>query len=93
MATRSHPSSGRKPINLWLRSRIAVVTAHLAAWLETCADYYRAASLYEALSHLPDAELRRRGLSRCKLGRDLARACDRASIGDGACLQKRRGTR
>ena len=49
--------------------------AHLAASIETCADYYEAADMYEQLSKLADAELRRRGLSRATLARDVCAAC------------------
>ena len=37
----------------------------------TCADYFRAAAMYEALHRLPTAELERRGFSRETLARDL----------------------
>lgn len=47
--------------------------------IETCADYAAAAALYEHLSHLSDAELKRRGLSRESLGRDVCAACDRTN--------------
>jgi hypothetical protein len=49
-----------------------------AAWGETCADYYRAAALYEELRPLSDAELNRRRLSRATLARHVVRACDRS---------------
>jgi hypothetical protein len=55
-----------------------------AAWGETCADYYRAAALYEELRPLSDAELNRRRLSRATLARDILRACDRSN---GASLE------
>jgi hypothetical protein len=54
------------------------------AWLErlhacatTCADYYRAVAIYEALSALSDAELARHGLCRENLARDICAGCDR----------------
>ena len=49
------------------------------AWIETCADYYAAAVLYDELSGLSDAELSRRGLSRDTLARDISQACDRTN--------------
>ena len=49
--------------------------------LETCADYANAAALYEDLSRLSDAELKRRGLSRETLAPDICAACDRTSRG------------
>ena len=50
--------------------------ARASAWLNTCADYYDAAAMYEELSRLSDAELTRRGLDRPNLARDILRACD-----------------
>jgi hypothetical protein len=54
------------------------------AWLDwlhacatACADYYRAAAIYEALSALSDAELARHGLCRENLARDICAGCDR----------------
>ena len=51
------------------------------AWLNACADYYAAAAIYEQLSKLSDAELRRRGLSRDALSRDVFQSCDRTAHG------------
>jgi hypothetical protein len=47
--------------------------ARAADWIETAADYYAAAAMYEQLSKLSDAELQRRGLSRATLASDV---CD-----------------
>jgi hypothetical protein len=55
--------------------RFRAFRTRLAAWIETCADYYRAAILYDRLSGLSDAELRRRRLSRATLARDVCDAC------------------
>jgi len=60
-----------------LAARIAALKAYLVACAETCADYYAAATLYDQLSGLSDAELHRRGLSRDTLARDITGACDR----------------
>jgi hypothetical protein len=49
----------------------------IVTWIDTCADYYAAAAMYEQLSALSDAELGRRGLSRTTLARDVRAACDR----------------
>jgi hypothetical protein len=43
----------------------------LAAWAATCAAYYAAAARYQDLSRLANAELRRRGLTRGTLARDV----------------------
>ena len=49
----------------------------IVTWVDTCADYYAAAAMYEQLSRLSDAELARRGLSRATLAHDLRATCDR----------------
>jgi hypothetical protein len=51
--------------------------SRLAAWLDTCADHWAAAAMYQQLSALSDAELARRGLSRATLAHDLRTACVR----------------
>ena len=61
----------------WLRS----LRARFAAWARSCADYYAAAWAYEELSRLSDAQLRRRGLSRDILARDVSAGLDRGSHG------------
>ena len=62
-----------------LGAHLGALGSHLAAWVGTCADYYRAAALYSEFSGLSDAELRRRGLSRATLAADLSRGCDRTN--------------
>jgi hypothetical protein len=57
-------SAPRRPLWRDLRARVT-------AWMKGCADNYAAAAAYEELSRLSDAELRRRGLSRDILARDL----------------------
>ncbi len=57
----------------WARGRFA----KMAAWLATCADYHAAAGMYEELSRLSDAELKRRGLSRDTLARDVCESSER----------------
>jgi hypothetical protein len=69
------PSASRS----FLADRLAALGAYLSACAKTCADYYEAATLYEQLSCLSDAELRRRGVSSATLGWDIARGCDRAN--------------
>jgi hypothetical protein len=49
----------------------------IGTWVDTCADYYAAAAMYEQLSRLSDAELARRGLSRATLAHDVRATCDR----------------
>ena len=60
-------------------ARLGALWGYMVAWIETCADYYTAASLYDELSGLSDAELSRRGLSRDTLARDITQACDRTN--------------
>ena len=54
---------------------LAGLKAHLVASIKIGADYHKAAAMYEQLSKLGDAELRRRGLSRATLARDVCAAC------------------
>jgi hypothetical protein len=56
---------------------IKAIGVRIAAWADTCADYYAAAAMYEQLSALSDAELSRRGLSRATLAGEVRAACDR----------------
>jgi hypothetical protein len=46
----------------------------LKEWTRVAVNHYRAAAAYEQLSRLSDAELRRRGLSRETLARDVVEA-------------------
>jgi hypothetical protein len=62
-----------------LGAHLGALRSHLAAWVGTCADYHRAAALYDELSGFSNAELRRRGLSRATLAFDLSRGCDRTN--------------
>ena len=73
------PAEGDEAIGLSWNDRLGPLTAHLAAWRETCADYYEAAGLYEELSALCDAELQRRGLSRATLAEHVCAVCDKGS--------------
>jgi hypothetical protein len=45
--------------------------SRIGTWVNTCADYYAAAAMYEQLHRLSDAELERRGFNRATLGRDV----------------------
>jgi hypothetical protein len=60
------------PVSDWIKS----IGHRIGAWASACADYYRAAALYDELRGLSDAELQRRGLSRDTLARDVCQACD-----------------
>ena len=67
------PSVPNPPLSGWIKS----IGERITTCASTCADYYAAAALYEQLRGLSDAELRRRGLSRDSLARDVCRTCDR----------------
>jgi hypothetical protein len=54
-----------------LTARIWSMAKWIGDNIETMADYYAAATLYEGLSKLSDGELQRRGLSRHTLARDV----------------------
>ena len=84
------PSAGRRgrcpigSVSIWVS---------LATWLDTRADHWAAAAMYQQLSLLSDAELARRGLSRATLARDVLAASHAASrLADGV-LQRRELTR
>jgi hypothetical protein len=68
-AASSEPAA---PLSDWIKS----MGQRVSAWVSTCADYYRAAAVYDELRGLSDAELQRRGLSRHTLARDACKACD-----------------
>ena len=55
--------------------RVLATAKQIRSWLETCRDYRRAAASYDELRWLSEAELRRRGLSRDTLARDICSAC------------------
>ena len=60
-----------------LSNCIRRIGRRIVTWGQTCADYYAAATIYEQLSGLSDAELMHRGLSRATLAQDICAACDR----------------
>ena len=63
------------------------LTAWVASWVRGAADGYAAAAMYEELSRLSDAELRRRGLTRDDLSRHVSErargAAERGPEDDG----------
>lgn len=65
------------------RSAFVLAIGLKAAWrgaveyAKVCASYHAGARLYEELRGLSDAELRRRGLSRDTVARDICAACGR----------------
>jgi hypothetical protein len=72
------PAKAAQPgASLFLRSAFGSLAQGIADWMMTAARYYEAAGVYEELSRLSDAELKRRGLSRTTLARDINHACDR----------------
>jgi hypothetical protein len=70
--------ASRDPTSIFpLAGSFASVGAGIAQWLATAADYWVAATMYEQLSGLSDAEVHRRGLSRATLAWEITQACDR----------------
>ena len=74
------PASGSKSLPA-SASFLISIAQRIAAYASACADYWSAATVYEDLRRLSDTELRRRGLSRDTLGRDVFAACDRGMGG------------
>jgi hypothetical protein len=62
-----------------LSSSIKSLARFLVTWVNSCADYYAAAAMYDQLSKLSNSELHKRGLSRDTLARDLCQSCDRTA--------------
>ena len=60
-----------------LFSSVKSLTERIVAWIETRADVYASAALYDGLRKLSDGELHKRGLSRETLARDIFESCDR----------------
>jgi hypothetical protein len=60
----------------WFCGLIKSLSEGARSWAKSCADSYAAATLYEHLGGLSDAELCRRELSRDRLARDVAEAVD-----------------
>jgi hypothetical protein len=59
---------------LQLAKRISWMAKRIVEYIETRADHYAAAAMYQQLSRLSDAELHHRGLSRSTLARDVTGA-------------------
>jgi len=59
-----------------LGSSARSIAEGFVAWVESCADYWAAAALYDALRRLSDSELQKRGLSRDTLARDIFHSCN-----------------
>jgi hypothetical protein len=62
--------------DLRLAARLSSFARRIGDYIETMADSYAAAAMYEQLSGLSDAELHRRGLSRDTLARDVRASSD-----------------
>jgi len=52
-----------------LASSAKSIAEGFVAWVESCANYWAAAALYDSLRGLSDSELQKRGLSRDTLAR------------------------
>jgi len=67
----------QEPYRRQILRRTRGAFARIASWLAICAHYHSAAARYEELAGLSDAELKRRGLSREALAKDVCKAADR----------------
>jgi hypothetical protein len=61
---------------LRLAGRLSSMAKSITDYIDMMADFYAAATLYDELSKLSDAELHRRGLSRDSLAREVGAGCD-----------------
>jgi hypothetical protein len=66
----------RPPKTVAFSGLIKSLAESVRAWANSCADSYAAATMYEHLSGLSNAELHRRGLSRDTLARDVLESVD-----------------
>jgi hypothetical protein len=91
----------RNPGALALLEAMASIGRRIAHLIDTAADYCAAASIYEQLSRLSDAELNRRGLSRDTLARDIVESrwmdataqstgCERSGAPGTQCCERQR---
>jgi hypothetical protein len=76
-----------------LSDRLRSLWSRLATFLDTCADDWAAAAMYQQLFGLSDAELARRSLSRATLARDALPGSRVASRRVDAEPQRRELTR
>jgi hypothetical protein len=73
-------SNTEAPLSNWIKlagQRIVKWALICADYINTCADYYAAATMYEQLSKLSNTELARRGLDRETLAQDVRDTCNR----------------
>ena len=72
-------SAGETAASLF--NSVKSLTKGIASWVQSTADLWAAAALYDALRRLSDAELRKRGFSRDTLARDLFPSGDHIARG------------
>ena len=65
-------SAGERAASLF--TLVRSLTKGIASWVQSTADRWEAAALYDALRGLSDAELHKRGLSRDTLAGDVLRS-------------------
>jgi hypothetical protein len=65
------PAASRSAGGLRLAAWISSMAKAIGDYIDMMADFYAAATLYDELSRLSDAELHRRGLARDILARDV----------------------
>ncbi len=66
---------GTAAVDVTGQPALASTWSCLVAWVTACGEAYVASAMYEDLSRLSDAELRRRGLSREGLAHEVHKAC------------------
>jgi hypothetical protein len=77
MQSHTHLQATGSPIGWalgWSHHEARRLGARILAFLTTCADSYAAATLYQELSRLSNAELERRGIPRGDLHRHIFQA-------------------
>lgn len=62
-----------------LSTSVKSIAKGIASWIQSTADLWAAAALYDGLRRLSDVELHKRGLSRDTLARDVFQSGDRAA--------------
>ena len=65
-------SAGERAASLF--NLVKSLTKSIASWVQSTADLWAAAALYDALRRLSDAELHKRGFSRDTLFQDVSQS-------------------
>ena len=79
----SSAGTAEKRIGVGFRRYVQAILVRASAWATAHAEARAAATIYENLSRLSDAELHRRGLSRSTLSRDVSKTFSGPKVGPG----------